>query len=96
VLDRLLQQVAEDGRADPEALARALDVSPALVEAMLDDLAHRGYLDALGAAACTCDGCPLHPACLFKRRARLWAVTEKGQRRAARGRDSTERRRAAR
>lgn len=81
MLKRLMQIVARSGTASTTELARALGVSPALVEEMLQALARRGYLRAV-ASGCgqPCAHCPVRAGCLFHRAPRIWALTAKGER----------------
>ncbi len=60
MLGRLLELLREGGTRHIDELARALDTTPALVEAMLDDLARRGYVERV--SACTSDSCARCPS----------------------------------
>lgn len=84
MLERLLQLVAEGGVHSYEDLTGHLSISQPLLEVMLEDLARLGYLRAVGdgcggqCAACSMGGCSVAGP------ARLWSLTEKGVRAAAR------------
>ena len=81
VLERLLCIVASQGTACGAGLARRLGVSHALVENMLDELTRQGYLEVIvGECASPCGRCPMPAACLFDRQARIWAISQKGER----------------
>jgi hypothetical protein len=84
MIDQLLRIVAEGGVHSYKDLAGHLSISQPLLEMMLEDLARIGYLRSVG------DGCGGHCAgcaiggCSIAGPARLWALTEKGTRAAAR------------
>ena len=84
MLEQLLSLVAQGGVHSYEDLAKRLSVPMPLLEMMLEDLARIGYLRSVG------DGCGGHCAgcaiggCSIAGPARLWALTEKGTRAAAR------------
>ena len=91
MLRKLLQQVAEGGVRTRAGLARKLGVSEGLVEQMLEDLARMGYLKPVeGDCASQCTGCPLARTCAVGTPARIWALTEKGQKAAESKCSSTE------
>jgi Mn-dependent DtxR family transcriptional regulator len=80
MLRRLLQLVARSGTACSVELARALGVSTALVESMLEQLTQRGYLRLLAPGRATaCERCPARAACLYGKQARIWALSAKGE-----------------
>jgi predicted ArsR family transcriptional regulator len=80
VLLTILRIIASKGTACSAELARKLGVSPTLTENMLEDLTRLGYLDAVVDNYSTpCDRCPLHTACLFNRRGRIWSLSQKGE-----------------
>jgi hypothetical protein len=84
MLERLLQLVAEGGLHSHESLARRLSVSSVMLEAMLGDLTRLGYLSAaVGGCGGGCGHCA-SKGCLVTAAGRLWALTEKGARAAAR------------
>ena len=80
MLRRLLELVARTGTARSTELARAMDVSTALVEPMLEELTQRGYLRLLSPGCAACARCPVRAACLFGNAARIWVLSVKGQR----------------
>ena len=83
MLEALLKLVAEGGARSIQDLAGRLGVSPAMVEAMLDDLTRLGYLRALGGdCGGQCATCPVG-GCAVAGANRLWSLTEKGIRAAA-------------
>lgn len=62
------------GRAHSQLeLAQTLDVSPALVAQMIEQLIRQDYLSATQLCGSGCGGCSLKQAC------RLWSLTEKGR-----------------
>jgi hypothetical protein len=79
MLKQVLRLIAATGRVDTAELARRLDITPALMQSMLDLLARQGYLQRVitdTTAACT--HCPLRKGCLSDGKARLWTLSEKG------------------
>ncbi len=65
-------------------LARELGISQALIKQMLGELVRQGYLQPLTQGDSTpCKRCPLHKACLFGNRLRIFTLTAKGDRIAA-------------
>ena len=77
MLEELLRLVGEGGLHSYDELAKRLDVPQPLLEAMIEDLARRGYLrDAAGAcASCAdCGGCATSSCASGP----LWSLTEKG------------------
>ena len=80
MLETLLRIIAAQGTERSAELARRLGVSHALMENMLEELARQGYLKAVvGECSVPCERCPLHAACLFRRQARIWALSPKGE-----------------
>lgn len=80
----LLKIVSEGGLHSTDELAQRLSVPLALLEAMMEDLARLGYLRAAGGGcAAHCSGCSTG-GCSVAGAGRLWALTEKGARAAAR------------
>ena len=85
LLTEVLRLLSEGGIHSTAELARRLDTREALVAAMAEDLAHRGYLDPLpGGCATACDGCALSGSCAMPGEpgaaARTFALTAKGRR----------------
>jgi hypothetical protein len=80
MLEELLRRVARGGVHSYEELASAMAISLPMLEAMLDDLARRGYLRAVDASCDSgCHGCSAG-GCSVAGRGRLWSLTEKGAR----------------
>lgn len=64
MLERLLALLITGGTWRIEELARTLDTTPALVQAMLEDLARRGYLKSLSDTCdAKCSSCVLAGHC---------------------------------
>jgi hypothetical protein len=83
MLEELLRRVAQGGVHSYEELASGLAISPAMLEAMLEELARLGYLRAVDASCDSgCHGCSAG-GCSVAGRGRLWSLTEKGARAAA-------------
>jgi len=81
VLETLLRIVASKGTECSAELARSLGVSHVLTENMLDELTRLGYLKAIvGEYSVPCERCPMHAVCKFGRQARIWALSDKGER----------------
>ena len=89
MLETLLRIVASKGTECSTELARKLGVSHALTENMLDELTRQGYLKAIvGEYSALCKHCPMHAVCRFGRQARIWALSDKGERLLAKRGDS--------
>ncbi len=86
MLWKILHELATgQGAQSLEALARALDITPALAQQMTQELARLGYLSEAVSCAFGCDGCALQSACgPASAGSRLWSVTPKGYRALAR------------
>jgi hypothetical protein len=77
----LLRLIAGAGGADHAELARALGVTPSLIQEMLDTLSRQGYLKRVVAKPpATCGQCPLRRECPSAGKPRLWILSEKGAR----------------
>jgi hypothetical protein len=85
---RLLDLLSYGGIRSTSELARRLGVSEALVGMMAEDLARRGYLQAVAGGDCdaestvTCGGCSIVSQCKLpgaEDRLPLLALTEKGK-----------------
>jgi len=64
MLQTLLNELRKGGTLPVETLAARLNVSPQLVQAMLEDLQRRGMLQQLDASCGDgCGGCSLAGAC---------------------------------
>jgi hypothetical protein len=80
MLHELLRIVCSGGVHSLKQLAQQLDVSVALMETMIDDLARMGYLNPLNAeCASNCNGCPVAGTCSIGGSGRVWALTEAGK-----------------
>lgn len=82
MLHRLLRQIAQGTHLQTTAaLASTLGTTLELVIQMTEQLARQGYLRENIQCADGCESCSLKAACGAKNNgARLWSVTEKGQR----------------
>ena len=79
MLETLLRLAAGKGTANTSELAHELDVTPALVREMLEEMTQRGYLEAVVSNCSTpCERCPLHAACAYHNQPRIWSLTRKG------------------
>jgi hypothetical protein len=59
-------------------LARELDTTSELVEAMLEDLVRMGYLKRVGGeCAESCGNCPMAGLCAAGSSGQLWSLVEK-------------------
>jgi len=88
MIERLLDLLRAGGVRRIADLARELETTPALVEAMLDGLERMGYLRRMdgsehgcGGAETKnregCAGCALAGACAVAGSERVWSLTEK-------------------
>ena len=84
MLEDVLKIVAQGGIHSYDDLAERLSISQPLLEMILEDLARLGYLRAVG-SSCDhqCASCPIG-SCSIAGPRRLWSLTEKGARSAAR------------
>jgi predicted ArsR family transcriptional regulator len=79
MLDRLLELLRSGGTHRIADLARELDVTPALVEAMLEDLARMGYLKRIsGECGGACAACSMAWLCAAGKSGQVWTLMEKG------------------
>ncbi|MBM3190612.1 MAG: hypothetical protein FJZ90_18085 [Chloroflexi bacterium] len=81
LLDDLLRNLIDDEIHTLDELSHEMDISPGLLEQMLQDLERGGYLRAVE-SSCEgrCTDCPQRAACALSFGGRLWTVTEKGYR----------------
>ncbi len=63
MLERLLSEIRSGGALEVGALAKKLDVSPQLVEAMLEHLQRAGYIRPYERCGDGCNGCSLKAQC---------------------------------
>lgn len=81
VLERLLQHIGVGGLYSLDDLARELDVSRPLLDAMIADLERMGYLRKISnACKAGCEHCPSHGLCTLIGSGQAWTLTEKGMR----------------
>lgn len=82
MLWKILHELATGSRAQSlEAVARALDITPAMAQQMTEELVRLGYLSEAASCASGCGGCVRQSACgLASAGSRLWSVTPKGYR----------------
>jgi Mn-dependent DtxR family transcriptional regulator len=80
VLKRLLSTIAAGRIANTAELAAAMDASPAMVEALVDELERRGLLQRAGDCGSVCTGCPTELACGQQGQASAWLLTAAGRR----------------
>ncbi len=87
MLEELLNLVAEGGLRTTDELARHMSVPQPLLEAMLADLARRGYLRPVGdGCQAHCSGCAMGGCSVAgPGSGRLWTLTDRGSQAAARG-----------
>ncbi len=65
MLKQLLDRLTGGGTWTVESLAEELDVTPALVETMLDDLTRRGYLKPVQSGCSgACASCTMSKGCI--------------------------------
>jgi len=63
MLERLLSEIRSGGALEVGALAKKLDASPQLVEAMLEHLQRAGYIRPYETCDEACSGCSLKAQC---------------------------------
>jgi predicted ArsR family transcriptional regulator len=81
LLDRLLSLLRQGGVRSLAEVAAELGTSPALVEAMLEDLSRRGYLRPVEAqCARECAGCAQSGRCAVSGAGRVWQMETPGGR----------------
>ena len=72
MLDRMLHHIKRTNRVSIAVLAKELDISPEMVESMLEQLERLGYLETIqGCATGSCAGCSGQSVC---RPMRLWML----------------------
>jgi len=85
MLERLLQAISGGQAFRLEDLAHQLDAPLALVEVMMENLEQMGYLLALETGCKrACAGCSSGATCAIIGERKIWALSEKGARAAAR------------
>ncbi len=85
MLEQLLQILTQEGITTLKELAERLGISVGLLKQMLQNLAQGGYIEQVD-MVCDghCAGCEQSSICALMQGQRLWRVTEKGFRLAAR------------
>ena len=84
MIEQLLRFLTEGGVHSYEDLAKRLSISIPLLEMMLEDLSRLGYLRPVNNdCGAHCSGCSFG-SCSITGPGRLWALTEKGTKAAAR------------
>lgn len=77
MLNRLLELLYVGGTHRVAELARELDTTPTLVEAMLEDLGRMGYLKrVVSSCGNGCGGCSLAGSCTAGGSGQTWTLTE--------------------
>lgn len=82
MLKRALQAIAGGRVSNTTELAAVLDTSPAMVEALVDQLARSGLLERVGDCSDACAGCPVE-GCGAGVKGSAWMLTAAGRRYAA-------------
>jgi len=84
MLEELLQYVARGGVHSTWDLLQHFSISEAMLEAMLEDLARRGYLHRVevGCDGGRCSSCS-NKICSITGPGQVWSLTDKGSRAAA-------------
>jgi Mn-dependent DtxR family transcriptional regulator len=78
MLDKLLELLQSGGTHRVADLARELETTPALVEAMLEGLCQIGYLKRMsGNCAEGCAGCSLAGLCAAGKGGQVWTLANK-------------------
>jgi hypothetical protein len=79
MLEKLLDEIRKGGTLQPALLAARLNLSSAMVEAMLANLERMGMLQEIN-TNCNepCGGCPLATGCIAQgERGRLWMLSQR-------------------
>ena len=79
MLEQLLNIIRQDGTLQPSVLAARMNLSPAMIEAMLDNLKRSGVLNEVNVnCGDHCGGCSLAGSCSSHgEQGRLWQIKEK-------------------
>lgn len=74
MLQQLVDEIRSGGTLEANTLARKLNASPQMVEAMLEHLQRNGFIQAYMNCGDACGGCSLRDACTKPARSapRLW------------------------
>lgn len=79
MLRRLIEAVARGGTGDTRELAAELGASQAVVEAMMDELARRGYVERASECLPSCGECPASGICASRGSGGIWILTRTGR-----------------
>ena len=75
MLEQLMEEIRKGGTLQPGLLAARLNLSAAMVEAMLANLERMGMLRQVDTSCAeSCGGCPLVNGCSTGPRGRLWML----------------------
>jgi len=78
MLERLLELLQSGETRNVNELARALDTSPEMVRAMLENLKRLGYLKEIDdLCGSECSGCAIAGSCGARANAKIWMVTHR-------------------
>ena len=79
MLERLLDILQRGGTYTVHDLAHRLDVTPPLVEMMIEELMRMGYL-SIAAMSCAkqCEGCSMGACLVAESSGRIWTWTGEG------------------
>ena len=83
MLRRLLEAVRTGRAGDTRDLAREVGVPPAVVAAMMDELARRGLVQRTGDCRSACADCAVGGICGSRLRGGAWVLTRAGREHAA-------------
>ena len=84
MIEQLLRLLTDGGAHSYEELAKRLSISIPLLEMMLEDLSRLGYLSPVDSdCGAHCTSCSIG-SCSITGPGRLWALTDRGDRAAAR------------
>ena len=76
MLEKLLNLLKDPRTHSLNDLAQALDTTPAMIEAMLEDLERMGYVRQVTGCTQNCQGCYLKTSCTPASAARIWALVK--------------------
>jgi len=80
MLEKLLELLKQGGSHRVVDLAEALDTTPALVDAMLEDLGRMGYLKTMeDSCSAKCESCPVAGLCTSGSSGRVWILSGKAR-----------------
>ncbi len=81
MLQKLLKIIGSGNVHSFTEIAQTLDISTELLESMVEQLVHMGYLKPLNATCGgNCRACPMAAACAIAATGRIWLLTQAGQR----------------